>query len=114
MGRRIPFIAISFVAALCILAGFGATPRVFAGDQGFVLAQGPPGGPPPGAPPQGAPGGAGGNACIQSHQRCVMMCAGVGNCVNNCNIGFAMCQQQQQQQPQQPQQRPLQPRPGGS
>ncbi|MYL83026.1 hypothetical protein GTA51_07735 [Desulfovibrio aerotolerans] len=37
----------------------------------------------------------GNNSCVQSHQRCAMMCAGNGTCVNNCNIGFAMCQQQQ-------------------
>ena len=70
----------------------------------YAPQQQPPGAPqgrPQGAPPQGAPQqpGApqpqGGNACVQSHQRCVMMCAGNGACVNNCNIGFAMCQQQQ-------------------
>ncbi|KHK00464.1 hypothetical protein NY78_4120 [Desulfovibrio sp. TomC] len=43
--------------------------------------------------PQGQQGG--NNSCVQSYQRCVMMCAGVGNCVNNCNIGYAVCQQQQ-------------------
>ena len=45
---------------------------------------------------QGQPGGQGGgnNSCVQSYQRCVMMCAGNGSCVNNCNIGYAVCQQQ--------------------
>jgi hypothetical protein len=45
----------------------------------------------------GQPGGQGGNAnnCTQSYQRCVMMCAGVANCINNCNIGYALCSQPQ-------------------
>ena len=46
-----------------------------------------------GGMPQGQQGG--NNSCVQSYQRCVMMCAGVGNCVNNCNIGYSVCQQQQ-------------------
>jgi len=48
-----------------------------------------------GGAPQGQQQGGGANACMQSHQRCVMMCAGVGNCVNNCNIGYSVCMQQQ-------------------
>lgn len=55
----------------------------------------PQGGPPQGGQPQGGQGQIGNNPCVQSHQRCAMMCAGNGACVNNCNIGFAMCQQQQ-------------------
>ncbi len=57
-------------------------------SSGIVLAQAPPGGQPPGGQPQG-----GGDPCLPSFQKCVMMCAGVGNCVNNCNLGYAACQQ---------------------
>lgn len=74
------------------------------GDQGQLLAQGPPGGM-QGQPgmqrPQGQPGGmqpaapGGASSCNESYQRCVMMCAGVGDCVNNCNMGYAVCTQQQ-------------------
>lgn len=57
--------------------------------------------------PQGQQGGMtgqpaqGGNAnnCTQSYQRCVMMCAGVANCINNCNIGYAVCSQPQGARP---------------
>jgi hypothetical protein len=55
------------------------------------------------------PGGQGGNdPCMQSYQRCVMMCAGAGTCVNNCNLGYAACQSNNKQ----PQGGG--PRPGGS
>lgn len=62
-------------------------------QQGGQRGQQPPqqGGQPPAGAPQ-APGG--NNSCVQSYQRCVMMCAGNGTCVNNCNIGYAVCQQQ--------------------
>ncbi len=46
------------------------------------------------------PGGQGGNSCTQSYQRCVMMCAGVANCINNCNVGYAMCTNSQKKGPQ--------------
>jgi hypothetical protein len=49
----------------------------------------------PAAPQQpGQPAG-GNNACMQSYQRCVMVCAGVANCINNCNVGYAVCTQPQ-------------------
>jgi hypothetical protein len=60
------------------------------GGPGQPMQPHPPGGPqggPPGGPPPG------GNPCVQSHQRCLMVCGGVGPCVNNCNVGFAMCMQ---------------------
>jgi hypothetical protein len=111
------FVAILLAGSLCAFAGFGAAPAAQAADQGVVLAQwqqqpgmqqggqqqggqqrGPQGGQPQGqqgGQPQGQPGGApANNSCVQSYQRCVMMCAGVVNCVNNCNIGYAVCQQQ--------------------
>ncbi|MHC1789550.1 hypothetical protein [Solidesulfovibrio sp.] len=47
-----------------------------------------------GMPPQQQGGQGANNSCVQSYQRCVMMCAGVAACVNNCNIGYAVCQQQ--------------------
>ena len=40
---------------------------------------------------QGQPQGGNTNSCTQSYQRCVMMCAGVANCINNCNVGYAVC-----------------------
>ena len=40
---------------------------------------------------QGQPQGGNANSCTQSYQRCVMMCAGVANCINNCNVGYAVC-----------------------
>ncbi len=101
-------------AVLAVLA-LSAPPWVQAGDTGLLLAQQGPTGMPPGgqggkrqpqgAQQQGQPGGmqqpaqpgAGGdaNACMQSYQRCVMMCAGVANCINNCNVGYAVCTQPQ-------------------
>ncbi|WP_300163787.1 hypothetical protein [Solidesulfovibrio sp.] len=50
----------------------------------------------PAAPQQpGQPAGGNANACMQSYQRCVMVCAGVANCINNCNVGYAVCTQPQ-------------------
>jgi hypothetical protein len=122
MGMRIRFLAVAMAGALCFLAEVGPTPVAQAGDQGMVVAQwqqpgmqqqggqrpqgqqGQQGGQRQGQPQQGQPqqqgmpqqqGGPANNSCVQSYQRCVMMCAGVGNCVNNCNIGYAVCQQQQ-------------------
>ena len=69
-----------------------------AAGEGWQVAQYPQGGQQQGGQKQGGQrqGQQGGNnSCVQSYQRCVMMCAGVGNCVNNCNIGYAVCQQQQ-------------------
>ena len=119
MGIRKRFLAAAVAGALCFLVQVGPTPVAQAGDQGMVVAQwqqpqqqggqrpqGQQGGQRPqgqqqqqGQPQQqGMPqqqGGPANNSCVQSYQRCVMMCAGVGNCVNNCNIGYAVCQQQQ-------------------
>jgi hypothetical protein len=47
--------------------------------------------PPPPPPPPGPPPGRG---CNRSYQNCLMVCAGVPECVNNCNIGYNMCRQQ--------------------
>ena len=53
----------------------------------------PPGGyyPPPGGyyPPPPPPPVRGG--CNQSYQNCLYVCAGVPQCMNNCNIGYSMC-----------------------
>lgn len=89
------------VLALFLCALGWAAPVAASGD-GLLLAQGQPmmqgqqgGMRQQGGMPQGQQGGQGGSdACMQSYQRCVMMCAGVGNCVNNCNIGYAVCTQQ--------------------
>lgn len=79
--------------ACCVIGVWGPWAAAASGGDGVLLAQGPP----PGAPPGGGPGGgAGNNPCVQSHQRCVALCAGNGTCVNNCNMGFAACMQQQQ------------------
>jgi hypothetical protein len=123
MPKRKWFLVILLAGSLCVFAGFGAAPAAQAADQGVVLAQwqqpgmqqggqqqggqqrgqqggqqrGQQGGQTQGQQglPQGQPGGApANNSCVQSYQRCVMMCAGVVNCVNNCNIGYAVCQQQ--------------------
>ena len=86
---------------LFLFACAKATPAA-AGD--LLLAQGPMmqggqqpgnrmGGGQPGQPMGGGQGG-GNNSCMQSYQRCVMICAGVANCINNCNVGYAMCTQQ--------------------
>ena len=114
MGMRIRFLAVAMAGALCFLVEVGPTPVAQADDQGMVVAQwqqpgmqqqggqrpqGQQGGQRQGQPQQQGmpqqPGGPANNSCVQSYQRCVMMCAGVGNCVNNCNIGYAVCQQQQ-------------------
>lgn len=95
--------------ALFCWAPFVATPAA-AAEEGLLVAQmqgqqggmqrqqGMPQGQPGGQQgmPQGQPGGqqGGNNSCTQSYQRCVMMCAGQGTCVNNCNIGYAACTQQ--------------------
>ena len=119
MGMRNRFLAAAVAGALCLVVEFGPTPAAQAGDQGMMVAQGQqpqqqggqrPQGQQGGQRPQGQQqqqgqpqqqgmpqqqGGPANNSCVQSYQRCVMMCAGVGNCVNNCNIGYAVCQQQQ-------------------
>jgi len=94
------------VLGLCLGLWGNVAPAAAAGEalvaqwqgQGGQRPRGPQGGAPQGQPPapQGQPGGGGvgNNPCVQSHQRCVMICAGVGNCVNNCNAGYAMCMQQ--------------------
>lgn len=56
----------------------------------------------PGGMAQPAAPGGNANGCMQNYQRCVMMCAGVANCINNCNVGYAVCTN------------PQGPRPGGS
>ncbi len=43
--------------------------------------------------------------CQDAYSRCVAMCQGNAACMQNCNMGFAVCQQQAQQQQQQIQQR---------
>lgn len=54
----------------------------------------PAGPPPPPPPPQwGRPPPPGPWGCNQSYQNCLMLCAGVPACVNNCNIGYAVCTQ---------------------
>ncbi|MGE4539319.1 MAG: hypothetical protein AB7D37_19795 [Desulfovibrio sp.] len=68
-----------------------ATPAT-AGD--LLLAQGPPMQGQSGRPMGGGGQGGGQNSCMQSYQRCVMICAGVANCINNCNVGYAMCTKQ--------------------
>jgi hypothetical protein len=96
------------VLACCLWVVAGAMPAQAAGGDLLLAQQGPQGGmqqrqgmPPqqqglPQGQQQGMPQGQGGanNSCTQSYQRCVMMCAGVGTCVNNCNIGYAVCNQQ--------------------
>jgi len=42
--------------------------------------------PPPGPPP--------GQGCNWSYRNCLVVCGGVPDCVNNCNIGYSMCVQQ--------------------
>jgi len=94
---------------LLILAGllvlFAAPAAADAGDltgnafgAGTLVAQAQPQGGMPGGQ-GGMQGGQGGDPCMPSYQRCVMMCAGVGNCVENCNMGYAACQQQRQGKP---------------
>lgn len=92
---------IMFGALLALCLAFALPAAVQAADSGIssgiLLAQAPPGGQPPGGQPQGGqPQGGqaqGGDPCLPSYQKCVMMCAGAGNCVNNCNLGYAACQQ---------------------
>ena len=93
--------------ALTLAYGLAAAPA-WAGDTPLLLAQqGPMGmqqgnrqpqggmqGQPQGGmqgQPQGGMQGGNANSCTQSYQRCVMMCAGVANCINNCNVGYAVC-----------------------
>ncbi len=45
--------------------------------------------PPPPPPPRGH-----GHGCNRSYQNCMMVCAGVPQCINNCNIGYNVCRQQ--------------------
>lgn len=45
---------------------------------------------PPPPPPPPPPG----RGCNRSYQNCVMICAGVPACLNNCNIGYSYCVQQ--------------------
>ena len=49
--------------------------------------------PPPGAymPPPPPPPPPGRRGCNRSYQNCLYVCAGVPQCVNNCNIGYSMC-----------------------
>ncbi|WP_428568508.1 MAG: hypothetical protein ACP59X_09550 [Solidesulfovibrio sp. DCME] len=112
-----------FMAAALFLAAVSTLPPALAGDTTVLLAQqGPLGTPPqagqggkrqpqggqqpaqpgtmqpqaqPGAMQQPAQPGGDANGCMQSYQRCVMMCAGVANCINNCNVGYAVCTQPQ-------------------
>ena len=90
-----------WMAAPAMAAGNGEqwqTAQYAPQQQGGQRGQQQGGQPPQQQPPQQQQGGQqqiGNNSCVQSHQRCAMMCAGNGTCVNNCNIGFAMCQQQQ-------------------
>ncbi|EFL51815.1 hypothetical protein DesfrDRAFT_1350 [Solidesulfovibrio fructosivorans JJ]] len=77
------------VLFLFLFAFATATPAA-AGD--LLLAQGPP--MQGQGRPMGGGGGGGNNSCMQSYQRCVMICAGVANCINNCNVGYAACTQQ--------------------
>jgi len=94
-----------FVATQAAAAEEGLLVAQMQGQGGMQRQQGMPQGQPGGQQgmPQGQPGGmqpaqpggqGGNNSCTQSYQRCVMMCAGQGTCVNNCNIGYAMCTQQ--------------------
>jgi hypothetical protein len=93
------------LVALTLAFGLAATPA-HAGQTPLLLAQQGPMGMPPGQQqggnrqqpqgmpqgmPQGQAGGNTNNSCMQSYQRCVMMCAGVANCINNCNVGYAVC-----------------------
>ncbi|EHJ47100.1 hypothetical protein DFW101_1089 [Solidesulfovibrio carbinoliphilus subsp. oakridgensis] len=107
MGIGNKLLLIGALTLLCC-APLAVSAGTLGGDGQLLLAQGP--GMMQGQPPQGQqgmqrqpqgqqgmqpaqPGGQGGNdPCMQSYQRCVMMCAGVGNCVNNCNLGYAACQ----------------------
>ena len=91
------------VALFTLTLAFGlAAAPASAGQTPLLLAQQGPMGMPPGQQqggnrqqpqgmPQGQPGGNANNSCMQSYQRCVMMCAGVANCINNCNVGYAVC-----------------------
>jgi hypothetical protein len=97
MQSTVRILALAFF--LCLF-GFGARLASAASDEGLLLAQARQGGQQQGGQQQGQQQGGqqggqvGNNPCVQSNQRCVMMCAGNGNCVNNCNNAFAMCMQQ--------------------
>jgi len=43
--------------------------------------------PPPPPPPRGV------RSCNRSYQNCLMVCGGVPECINNCNVGYGVCQQ---------------------
>jgi hypothetical protein len=94
---KISYCAGVALVALTLAFGLAATPAS-AGQTPLLLAQQGPMGMPPGQQqggnrqqPQGQAGGNANNSCMQSYQRCVMMCAGVANCINNCNVGYAVC-----------------------
>lgn len=48
--------------------------------------------PPPPPPPPPPPSR--GRGCNRSYQNCLMVCAGVPQCINNCNVGYNVCRQQ--------------------
>ncbi|WP_029459917.1 hypothetical protein [Solidesulfovibrio alcoholivorans] len=97
--KRFPLCAGVALFVLTLAFGLAAAPA-HAGDAPLLLAQQGPMGMQPGQQqgnrqqqnmPQGGQGGNTNNSCMQSYQRCVMMCAGVANCINNCNVGYAVC-----------------------